>query len=418
MIMRLKYREPILLLTLAAMLLIAPKAAVNAASGSDKTPLKVFILAGQSNMQGHADVSTFDHIGMDPQTAPILNEMRNADGTPRVCDDVWISSIGNGGTDEEYHGRLTTGFGAVGRGTKIGPEFTFGIYMRKEVDEPILIIKTAWGGKSLHTDFRSPGSGPYEFNESELEAINKEGKDIDQIKADRANATGLYYRLMLDQVNHVLKDIKRVYPDYDAESGYELAGFVWFQGWNDMVAGDVYPNRDKSGGYDLYSKLLAQFIRDVRKDLSAPQLPFVIGVMGVGGPVDEYGPEQQRYKSTHNNFRKAMAAPAAMSEFKGNVAAVLTEKYWDAELDELKARSSKVATKAKELSKDKNLTHQQRDEALATYSAEVYTPRELEVLKGSSNAGYHYNGSGKIMAQIGKGFAEAMAKLIESRESD
>ena len=35
-------------------------------------PLKVFILAGQSNMEGHAAISTFDYIGKDPLTAPIL----------------------------------------------------------------------------------------------------------------------------------------------------------------------------------------------------------------------------------------------------------------------------------------------------------------------------------------------------------
>ena len=56
-------------------------------------PLKVYILAGQSNMEGHAAVSTFDHIGMDPNTAPMLKEMRNADGTPRVCEDVYIDTV-------------------------------------------------------------------------------------------------------------------------------------------------------------------------------------------------------------------------------------------------------------------------------------------------------------------------------------
>ena len=39
-------------------------------------PLKVFILAGQSNMQGHAHVSTFDSMADDPKTAPLLKEMR------------------------------------------------------------------------------------------------------------------------------------------------------------------------------------------------------------------------------------------------------------------------------------------------------------------------------------------------------
>src|SRR4051812_7874809 len=56
-------------------------------------PLKVFILAGQSNMQGHAHVSTFDAMADDPKTARLLKEMRDPDGTPRVCERVWISSV-------------------------------------------------------------------------------------------------------------------------------------------------------------------------------------------------------------------------------------------------------------------------------------------------------------------------------------
>ena len=248
---------------------------------AQEKPLKVFILAGQSNMQGHAHVRTFDALGLDPKTAPILEAMRNADGTPQVCEHVWISSIGS--ADEEEVGKLTAGFGARARGPKIGPEFTFGIYMQQLVNEPILIIKTAWGGKSLNTDFRPPSAGPYEFNESQLEGFKKQGKDIAAIKADKARATGHYYRLMIDHVKHVLADIKRVCPEYTSQQGYELAGFVWFQGWNDMVDQGTYPHRDKPGGYDEYSELLAQFIRDVRKDLCSPNLPFLIGVMGGRG---------------------------------------------------------------------------------------------------------------------------------------
>ena len=64
-----------------------------AATAADK-PLKVFILAGQSNMQGHASVSTFDSLADDPKTAPLLKEMRGPDGKPKVCEKVWISSVG------------------------------------------------------------------------------------------------------------------------------------------------------------------------------------------------------------------------------------------------------------------------------------------------------------------------------------
>ena len=39
-------------------------------------PLKVFILAGQSNMEGHAKIETFDYIGDDRSTAPLLKQPR------------------------------------------------------------------------------------------------------------------------------------------------------------------------------------------------------------------------------------------------------------------------------------------------------------------------------------------------------
>lgn len=378
-------------------------------------PLKVFILAGQSNMQGHAHVRTFDVIGMDPKTAPILKEMMNADGTPRVCEKAWISSIGC--AEEEQVGKLTAGFGAGARGPKIGPEFTFGIYMQKLLDEPILIIKTAWGGKSVHTDFRPPNAGPYEFNESQLENFKKQGKDLEAIKAAKAEATGHYYRLMTDHVKKVLADVKRVHPDYDSEQGYELAGFVWFQGWNDMVDRGTYPNRDKPGGYDQYSEVLAQFIRDVRKDLSAPKMPFVIGVMGVGGPIEKYSPEQQRYSGIHRNFRNAMAAPAALPEFKGNVAAVLTEKYWDMDVVALRQKEKTIKEKRDAISnaiKAKKITREEGTVAIDELYVDTFTPRELVILKEStSNADFHYMGSAKIMAQIGKGFTEAMVELLD-----
>ena len=159
-------------------------------------PLQVFILAGQSNMQGHAEVRTFEHIGMDPVTKPMLAEMLGADGKPKVCERVWISSIGC--ADAEQTGKLTAGFGASNE--KIGPEFTFGLYMQKFTDGPILLIKTSWGGKSLHTDFRSPSAGPYVFSEAQLAAFQKKGKDIEAMKAEKAVATGVNYRLIVEHV--------------------------------------------------------------------------------------------------------------------------------------------------------------------------------------------------------------------------
>ena len=382
--------------------------AMQAAAG----PLKVYLLVGQSNMQGHAHVRTFDHIGMDPKTAPILKAIRNAAGTPKVCENVWISSVDTAVPEGERHGRLTAGYGASGRGSKIGPELTFGIYTQQRVDEPILVIKTAWGGKSLNTDFRPPGAGAYEFNAQQLENLKKQGKNIAQARADRAKMTGQYYRLMMEHIKKVLDNIKRVYPAYDAKAGYELDGFVWFQGWNDMVDRGTYPNRAQSGGYAQYSEVMAHFIRDVRKDLSAPKLPFVIGVMGVGGPVEKYGPDQKRYSGIHSEFRKAMAAPAKLPEFKGNVTAVFTENYWDHQLSELSSRMGKVNTKRRSLGKDQTLSVEERNKLVEDYKVELFTKEEIRILEtGISNAAYHYLGSSKILGQIGKAFADALAKI-------
>ena len=375
-------------------------------------PLKIYLLVGQSNMQGHAAERTLEHLGMDPKTAPLLKAIQNADGTAKLQKDVWISSIEPSLESGEKHGRLTVGYGAGGREPKIGPELTFGITMQKHIGDPILIIKTSWGGKSLNTDFRSPSAGPYEFNEQQLENYKKRGKNVAEARKEKAERTGGYYRLMLEHIKKVLADIKRVYPDYDAKAGYELAGFVWFQGWNDMVDGSTYPSRGQLGSYDAYSKNLAHFIRDVRRDLKASKLPFVIGVMGAGGPIAKYGPDQKRYAGIHGEFRKAMAAPAKLPEFKGNVTAVLTENHWDLQLSELVNRNGKVNAKRRELSKDKTLTREQRNQAIAKHTAELFTEKELKILKtGTSNAAYHYLGSAKILAQIGKAFADSLAAM-------
>lgn len=382
--------------------------------------LKVYILAGQSNMEGHAKVTTFDYIGEDKATAPLLAEMRDKKGRPTVCDDVWISYLtGSPGNDGEGIGRLTAGFGARRNpkqdGGKIGPEFTFGLRMDKASKEPVLIIKTAWGGKSLHTDFRSPSAGPYQFNDKQIAQFAKQGKDFAKIKADKAAATGHYYRLMIEHVKYVLSDIKRVFPGYKKSRGFELAGFVWFQGWNDMVDRGTYPQRDRPSGYEQYSDCMAHFIRDVRKDLAAPKLPFVIGVMGVSGPI-----KGRRKRLVHGNFRAAMAQPAELREFRGNVVAVATSPFWDTKLDEVAQRMDKVRNMERMLrtknknhaNKDGSMSKQQQRAYIDEYRKEVISDEDAAMFaRGASNAGYHYLGCAKTMAQIGYAFADALLQL-------
>ena len=182
-----------------------------AVSHAQAKPLKVFVLAGQSNMQGHAHVRTLDVLGLDPKTAPMLEEIRNSDGTPRTIEQVWISSIGS--SPEEKHGKLTVGYGASKENEKIGPELTFGIYMQKLLGEPVLIIKTAWGGKSINTDFRPPSAGPFEFRDEQLKQFGEQGKSRASSTSNRGNPDAC-----IDHDPHRFK-----YNTIDASSAIRLA---------------------------------------------------------------------------------------------------------------------------------------------------------------------------------------------------
>ena len=65
----------------------------------------------------------------------------------------------------------------------------------------------------------------------------------------------------------------------------------------------------------------------------------------------------------------------------------------------------------REAKKDPGLSQAARDEAYTKAMVENFTPEELKRLKGISNGGYHYLGAAKILAPIGKAFAEAVVSL-------
>jgi hypothetical protein len=382
---------------------------VMAACAVTAKPLQVYILVGQSNMEGHARVETIDYIGEDPATAPLLKRMLGPDGKPAAAKNVWISyHTGLGDQNGEGFGPLTTGYGSrqdpAKDGGKIGPEYTFGLALERAGQGPVLLIKAAWGGKSLNYDFRPPGAGAYP----------RSPKDVEKNTHPEAD-TGKYYRLMVAHVKRVLADPARVCPAYDPKQGYELAGFVWLQGFNDMVDGNYYPRQPKGESakrFVAYSDLLAKFIRDVRKDLAAPKLPFVIGVMGVGG----------RDPGSDDNlaFREAMAAPASLPEFKGNVLAVRTAPFWDEKLGAIQDKKEKVRQMAYELKNkgkrsanaDGRMTEPQQRAYLKDFEAKLISADEAAMLKrGASNAGYHYLGCAKTFALMGEAFAEANLRL-------
>jgi len=141
----------------------------------------------------------------------------------------------------------------------------------------------------------------------------------------------------------------------------------------------------------------------------------VIGLMGVGGPIGDPGK-----RAVHKNFRAAMAAPAALAEFRGNVIAVPTAPYWATELAAISDRLGKVNNMAR-LLRTQNKNHANKDGTMSKAAQRAYVDkyrRELVSVadqatfeRGASNAGYHYLGCAKTMAQIGVAFADAMLSM-------
>ena len=245
-------------------------------TGADqgRAPLKVFVLVGQSNMVGHGLFEarnastgrflngTLGWLAGSPRTRAEFGKLRlrgTAGGEPIWAhrEDVLVINDVNSINDTGLVGSGSAGIGGFlrpgwgGDSSAIGPELGFGWTLGDALAPQTLLLKVAWGGKSLGADFRPPSSG---------------------------GSVGSYYVRMVAKVRHYLANLESVLPPGSAAGGYELSGFVWHQGWNDGC--NVTLGKE-------YRTNLANLIRDVRKEFrDLPQkqhlLPVVIGVSGMG----------------------------------------------------------------------------------------------------------------------------------------
>ncbi len=312
-------------------------------------PVKVYILAGQSNMEGKAKLVLAEYQAGQEATRGLYAHLRKG-GKWTERDDVWIKFLGR-------KGNLTAGFGSPGC---IGPELEFGHVVGEHHAEQVLLIKTAWGGRSLYRDFRPPSAGLPADKVLDAMLADMKKRKPDATMEDVKKPFGASYREMLAEVRGTLGDLKKHFPAY-AGQGHELAGFIWLQGWNDMI---------NPGHTAEYAVNLAHFIRDVRKDLGAAKLPFVIGQMGVDG---------LKPGANVKKFKDAQAAVMEVPAFKGNVALVKTDVFWDTEADAVFKKG--------------------------------WRENKAEWDKVGSDYPYHYLGSPKTMLRMGKAFAEAVLDL-------
>ena len=325
--------------------------------------VKVFILAGQSNMEGKASNKLLDHQATDAKTRDLFKHLRK-DGKWIVRDDVFIKFL-------KRKGPLTVGYGSPGR---TGVELEFGHAMGNHFDEPVILIKAAWGGHSLFKLFRSPSAGlpGAETLNKELAGAqartrknNEKRKRNDPLPTmdDIKKPYGSSYRNMMSEVKNVFDNYETLFPALKGKK-LELAGFCWFQGFNDQWG-------DAPGEYASNMK---HFIKDVRKDLKAPKLPFTIAAIGTNGPHEARGGGLA--------VRTAQMATNDVPEFKGNVKAFRTDVLHD------KAAWALYPTWSKNLDQWK---------------------------KTGSDRPYHYLGSAIWYNRIGKAFGQAMLELLPKK---
>ena len=266
-----------------------------------RAPLKVFVIAGQSNAIGKGSIQHLNDL-VSQKCNGGCNEYRRAlwdshTNFYRVNSNVYEKSLNYTGPLEVYDDYDDHSTNESDNFT-FGPDLMFGWTVQEALGEPIAIIKTAWEGRSLAVDFRPPSSGLGNFT------------DVDP------SDYGAYYRMMLLEISNSLDDLKTWVPCYNPSEGHELAGFVWFQGWNDML---------NWKSVSEYADNLANLMRDLRYHLQVERLPFVVGELGMHGndegllPADAY--------SRIMKMRSSQYLVTTMDEFKDDALFVRTSPY-------------------------------------------------------------------------------------------
>jgi len=272
-------------------------------------PVKVFILMGQSNMVGMGE------IGPETTEGTLAYLTKKEGKYPYLIDDK-----GNWTVRKDayyYDARVKKGSPlspTSNNGKTIGPELGFGYVMGYVLDEPVLVLKSCIGNRSLGWDLLPPGSERFTY-EGRTYAGYKDTPDSwieGQPKKEVNWYAGKQYDTDVANAKEVLQNLAQYYPDYKGQ-GYEVAGFVFWQGHKDQ--NPAHASR--------YEQNLVRFIKSLRKDFDAPNAKFVLATIAFGG-----------WKLAEPGLTVASAQLAVSGEkgkypeFKGNVKTVEARDFW------------------------------------------------------------------------------------------
>jgi len=307
------------------------------ATGSEG-PVKVFLLMGQSNMNGRGDIGVLKNKltkDLPDKYPPSLVEMRG---------DVWITGAnGNGISNQTSNVRLEPGFAQF---EYFGPELAFGHAMGDYFDEKVLLIKIFGGGTPLATYWTSP---------SAAKRTNRQGP----LKGRRAGFQGAFYK-----TKNALDNLATLIEGYDPKQGYQIMGIVW-----------VHGNADGGKYAQEYEDNLTDFITDIRVMFGLAELPFIaVESLSSRAPGSAFKNAADRVNKQAGNTQAAAIVTKSRIDLKGDKAysvynasgdgthwrhngrAYLDVGYWSAEL--MKPMLAKTANHA---------TDQKVQEALKKY---------------------------------------------------
>ena len=263
--------------------------------------VKVFIIMGQSNT---LEFGKADMIKDDPMYSFAVND----DGSFTERKDVRsVHVMGSGGFNPDKIGARRNHWLTI-PGKKFGMEQGIGHQLGHALDEPVLILKSAIGNRGLGWDLLPPGSPSWEVEETnkktgETKTMVYAGYGQSPAKWEKGTEpepigwkAGLQYDGDIGRANAVLADLKTYYPD---ATGYEVAGFFWWQGCKD---------RGNPAYFNRYEKHLGFLADALRKEFNAPNAKFVGASLGE----DEEGVE-----NGGGAILEALKAHAAKDEKNG-----------------------------------------------------------------------------------------------------
>jgi len=239
-------------------------------------PVKVFILLGQSNMLG------FGKVGPEDKKGTLENLIRKEGKYPHLVDDQgkwtqrkevrYLQVMHRNDKMSTLRNEWLTVKG------NIGPELQFGHIMGHVLDEPVLVLKSCIGNRSLGWDLLPPGSKQYD-----------------------------------DDIGNAKKVLENIGDYYPGAKSYEVAGFVWWQGHKDQ--NPAHASR--------YEQNLVHLIKTLRKDFNAPDAKFVLATIAFGGW------DLKGAGLTVANAQLAVSGERGKyPEFAGNVKTVEARDFW------------------------------------------------------------------------------------------